>query len=119
MAKLPASLRHYFWDTDAASLDYLKHPKYVAERLLAMGDLDSWQWLGRNYSQAELIEIIKSSRQLSKKDANFYSLIFNLPKKELTSNRLINHHYPWHQRLDPKLIYSPKPKIKFPKVNTQ
>lgn len=42
--RVPARLRHLFWNADPSSLDLDAHGGYVAERLLSSGDLDGLAW---------------------------------------------------------------------------
>lgn len=89
MSSLPPNLHQFFWDTNVSQLNPNSHKKYIAERLLTLGNTDSWQWLGQNYERQELVDILKNSRQLSKKDSAFYSLIFKIPSKEMRCNQSV------------------------------
>ncbi len=42
--RLPARLRHLFWNADPKRLDLRSHGAYVAERLLSTQDLDGLAW---------------------------------------------------------------------------
>lgn len=42
--RLPARLRHLFWNADPDRLDLLEHGGYIAERLLSTADLDGLAW---------------------------------------------------------------------------
>ena len=88
MNQLPVNLYSYFWDTRAADLDPSENQKYIIERLLRLGDLEAWRWLKKTYSDNEIVSVVKTSRQLSKKDAAFYSLIFQIPAKDMRCNQL-------------------------------
>lgn len=45
--RLPARLRHLFWNADPNRLDLRRHGGYVAERLLSSHDLDGIAWGSR------------------------------------------------------------------------
>jgi hypothetical protein len=42
--RLPARLRHLFWNADPGRLDLSSHGSYIAERLLSTEDLDGLAW---------------------------------------------------------------------------
>jgi DNA-binding Lrp family transcriptional regulator len=42
--RVPARLRHLFWNADPSRLDLTAHGGYVAERLLSSGDFDGIAW---------------------------------------------------------------------------
>ena len=46
-SRLPARLRHLFWNADPSRLDLRAHGGYIAERLLSSGDLDGIAWGAR------------------------------------------------------------------------
>jgi len=39
--RLPEEFRKYFWDVDYDDLSLDKYPKFIAERIMNYGDLDS------------------------------------------------------------------------------
>lgn len=45
--RLPARLRHLFWNADPSRLDLRAHGGYIAERLLSSHDLDGLAWGAR------------------------------------------------------------------------
>jgi len=80
---LPEFAHRYFWDIDPAKLDVGEYPRYVIERLLEYGDLPSVRWMERRFSREEIVEVLKSSRALSRKSANFWLGILNAPREEV------------------------------------
>lgn len=77
------NINKYFWDIDFQNLDFEKRAYYVIERLLEYSDIEGLKWLFKKYSREKIIETFKTSRTLSKKCANFWSLYFNIPKEEI------------------------------------
>lgn len=51
--RLPARLRHLFWNADPTRLDLDAHGAYVAERLLSSRDLDGIAWGARALTAAD------------------------------------------------------------------
>lgn len=43
-SRVPARLRHLFWNADPSGLDVRAHGAYIAERLLSSHDLDGLAW---------------------------------------------------------------------------
>jgi|SRR3989344_2322776 len=83
MSKLPSFLKKYFWDIDFSKLKPDKSPKYIIERLLEFGDEQAIRWVIKNYSKQKIIDVIKTSRVISFKTANFWSQIFNIKRSEI------------------------------------
>ena len=80
---LPLSFKQYFWDVKFKSLDVKKNQRFILERLLEYGNLSAYKWLKKNFSPLAVKKTVKTSRALSKKSANFYALIFNIPKSQI------------------------------------
>jgi len=81
--KLPKRFAKYFWDVDPQKIDIKKYPQYVLERLLQFGDLAAVKWGLNQFGKDKLIEVVKTSRQINRKTANFWQTIYNIPKKEI------------------------------------
>lgn len=75
---VPRELWWLFWDTDAKSLDVQRYRKYVIERTLEFGNEAAYRWLFRTFTDRDIIEVVKTSRRISRKTAvmmaNFYQL---------------------------------------------
>ena|SRR6266511_568793 len=52
-SRLPARLRHLFWNADPTRLDLDAHGGYIAERLLSSHDLDGIAWGARALAPAD------------------------------------------------------------------
>lgn len=83
MAKLPLFLKKYFWDIDFKKLDPKKRSAYIIERLLELGNMNALHWVFKKYSQTTIKKIICQSPALSKKTANFWGLILEIPKNQI------------------------------------
>ena len=81
--KLPKELARYFWDVDAGKIDLVRNERYVIERLLEFGDTDAIRWILKHYSKQAVISSVKRSRQISPKTANFWALIYSIPREEV------------------------------------
>ena len=94
MVTLPHQLEKYFWDTDPKTLNPGTHQGYIIGRLLHLGDDLAWKWLTQSYSTEQLINVIKTNREMSAKDAHFFSVYYHLPLESLrcTQPALINRH---------------------------
>ena len=78
----------FFWDVDVKGLDTVKNKKFIIERLLQFGRPEQIKWMLARYSDSEIIEVVKSSRTIDKKTANYWTLHYHiLPKEVLCLNR--------------------------------
>ena len=80
---LPPQADVLFWDVDLTQLDLRKHGRYVITRLLTMGRPEHVRWVLRSYSRQEIIEAIRTARNLDPKTANFWALYFDIPREQI------------------------------------
>ncbi len=83
MNKIPSFLNKYLWDVKIDSLDLDENYAFVIERVLEYGDIDSFRWLIKNINKNKIVEVLKSSKKISPKTGNFFSLYFDINKKEV------------------------------------
>lgn len=85
MAKrlVPEEMRPLFWDVDWDSLDIGKHREFIIERVLNMGDHLSLCWLCKQFSESDIVYVVKTSRRLSKKTARCWQNYFGLREEEM------------------------------------
>ena len=83
MKAIPKGLKRYFWDVDFRNLDKDKYSYFIIERILELGDRKAVEWMKNNFSKEEVKKVIYSSKNLSRKSANFWQLIFNLDKNKI------------------------------------
>ena len=69
------SLRRYFWDTDFSTLDIEKDKRFIIERLLELGDEPAVEWLRKEFKKQELLEVLRRTRNMSKKSRRFWNLV--------------------------------------------
>ena len=83
-SNLPAFVKKYFWDVDFTTINVHDHSAYVIDRILSFGNIPALSWLWKTYSLESIQSRVESSRQLSKKDKNFFTHVLNT-RKELSS----------------------------------
>ena len=76
-------LKPLFWDTDINKLDVLKYKQYTIERVLQFGRSEHLNWLLKNFSKNDVIETIRISNNIDRKTANFWSLLYKIPREEV------------------------------------
>jgi len=75
---VPEWLRYLFWDTDFKKIQMKRNARYVIERILEFGDLNSLEWLQKVYPISTIIDVIFLSRVISEKSRNFWMLWFGV-----------------------------------------
>lgn len=83
MAKLPKFLKKYFWDVDFETINLQKESYFIIERILEEGDKKAIKWMLQTFSKDLIQAVLQKSRRLSKKSANFWAVIFNIPKNKI------------------------------------
>jgi len=79
----PLFTQPFFWDVDFESLDNEADRYFIIERLLEHSDDRSFFWLLCHYTDKDLLEIVKSSRSLSRKTGFFWRSYFDLKEGEI------------------------------------
>lgn len=79
----PIFLKKYFWDIEFKKLDIQKHKVYVLRRILEYGDEKAVEWMQKNFKKSEIKNALCNYRGYSRKSANFWSIILNIPRKEI------------------------------------
>jgi len=72
---------------DVDSFDPRAYPEYTIERILELGDSEAVDWLEERFSEEQIKEVIRTNRRLSKKSANFWALVYQIPSDEVTALR--------------------------------
>lgn len=83
VSKLPEELHKYFWDTDPTKLNLRRHRRFIIERVLEFGDEKAVRWLRQTFGDEAIKEVVCRSRRISKRTANFWRLILNIPKGQV------------------------------------
>jgi hypothetical protein len=82
---LPQHLHPLFWDVNLESFDPEWHPGYTILRVLEYGDQQAVAWLRQTFSAAQIREVIRGERRLSRKSAGFWALVYGIPANEVTA----------------------------------
>jgi hypothetical protein len=80
---IPQRLHPLFWDVNADSFSPESHPGYAILRVLEYGDQQAVSWLRQTFSEAQIREVIRSERRLSRKSAGFWALVYGIPANEV------------------------------------
>ena len=86
----PSFLQKYFWDIPFETLRPQQYPAFVIARLLEYGDSKALDWMREQFSERAIRRVLCTSRQLSKRSANYWKLIFGLDTKDILSIRAIS-----------------------------
>ncbi len=73
--------KNLFWDVDVKSLDYQKHSHFIIERVLNYGDKKDYEILKEIYGLEKIKNVALKANYISKRNINFWSVIFNIPLK--------------------------------------
>lgn len=74
---------HLFWDVDPSTIDLHAHKRWVIERVLEYGDDAAIRWLRQTYTTRDIADVVKASRALSRKTANFWRLVLGFPVEDV------------------------------------
>jgi hypothetical protein len=75
---VPEDLSSLFWDTNWRQIQLRRHARYVIERVLELGWLDTVSWLQRVYSVQTIIDVLTVSKVITAKSRNFWKLWFGV-----------------------------------------
>ncbi len=81
---LPAPIKPHFWDVDPDTVDPSAHAVFVIERILESGDEDAIRWLFATYSREHVVEVLQTTRQLSRRSAGFWANVLGVPTQDVS-----------------------------------
>jgi hypothetical protein len=82
---IPHELRPLFWDTNIENFSPADYPVYTIARVLEFGDQKAIAWLKETFSEAQIVEVVRTERQLTRKSANFWALVYNIPRQDVAA----------------------------------
>ena len=77
------NLKSILWETDVKKIDLQKNYFYVIERILEYGNLKQIVWMQKKFPNDKITNVIKNSRRLSLKSANFWVHFYNIKETEV------------------------------------
>ncbi len=81
--KVDDSLKPFFWDVNIESLDKEKHKQYIISRMFNFGDDEAIEWVKEEYTDEEIENVARNSRNFTKKSAEFLKNIYNLEEEDM------------------------------------
>ncbi|MBI3011512.1 MAG: hypothetical protein HYY58_03355 [Candidatus Omnitrophica bacterium] len=79
--KLPAFLKRYFWDVSFTGLDLRRSSALLIERILEYGNPRAVRWLRGHVTPEAICDVVKRSRSLSARSANFWAMMYRLDRR--------------------------------------
>jgi hypothetical protein len=67
---------------------HFSFPAYTIARVLEHGDDKAVAWLRDTFSEAQIVEVLRTERRLSRKSANFWALVYHVPPEEVPALQL-------------------------------
>lgn len=80
---LPPFVIPFFWDIKTEDFDPHSYPDYTIGRLLEYGDERAIAWLKATFPESEIRRVLRTERRLSRRSANFWAMVFGVPKEEV------------------------------------
>jgi hypothetical protein len=77
---IPKQLQTIFWDVNLQDFNPASFPRYTIGRILEYGDREAVAWLRENFSLAQIEEVVRTERRLTRKSANFWASIYRIPR---------------------------------------
>jgi hypothetical protein len=81
-------LHTLFWDTNLDNFDLLAFPAYTIGCILEFGDQGAIVWSKTTFSEAQLVDVVRSERRLSRRSANFWALLYGLSPDQVAALKL-------------------------------
>lgn len=90
---IPVYIKQLFWDADKVSIK--SHSGYIIRRILNYGNPLSIKWLKNTFQDSQIKEIVKKSRDLTRRTAFFWAHYYKIP---LGSIECLRKYYPRNLR---------------------
>lgn len=82
---VPSNLQTLFWDTNLDTFNPAEYPDYTILRVLEYGDKAAVAWMRATFSEDAIRRVIRTERRLSPKSANFWALIYRIPRGDVAA----------------------------------
>ncbi len=82
---IPSNLRNLFWDADLDTFSPGAYPDYTIFRVLEYGNGPAVAWLRQTFSEAEIRRVLCTECRLSRKSANFWALVYEVPSRDVAA----------------------------------
>jgi hypothetical protein len=82
---IPNQLQVLFWDTNPDAFNPSAYPDYTIFRVLEYGDEEAVAWMRGMFSEAEIRRVLCAERRLTRKSANFWALVYELPAGQVAA----------------------------------
>lgn len=92
---IPEEIRLLFWDTDLDEDVIARSPAYVIERVLEEGPPAAIRWVRRRYGDAIVGEVVRKSRRIGRRTANYWGLFLEIPRAEIACLNRPSTAAPW------------------------
>lgn len=87
MAKAFKLRKTLFWDVDIKKINEWEKPDFIVGRVLDFGNIQEWKTIKNLYSVKKIKETAKKHIFPDARNANFWSIVLNIPFKELRCTR--------------------------------
>lgn len=84
---LSKEIKKFFWEYDDIEINQEENWFFIIERLIEYGDLASIRWIMNKYDEKRLIEVVKKSRNISKKSASIWKNYYKLQDGQISACR--------------------------------
>ena len=82
---IPQYLLTLFWDTNLDNFNPVAFPTYTISRVLEYGDRDAITWLKETFSEAQIVDVLRTERRLSRRSANFWAIVYRLSSDQVAA----------------------------------
>lgn len=82
---LPEFLRPLFWDVNRDTFRPQDYPEYTIARILELGDKPAIAWMNQTFARDKVVEVLRSDARLSLRSANFWALMYDVPRDEVAA----------------------------------
>ena len=91
---LPDHFSAYFWDTQFTGRELLDYPEHTIERILEYGQWDDIRFLRGIVGDEAIGNVVKSSRELSLRTVNLWTILLSIPRREASCFQKPSHLIP-------------------------
>ena len=80
---VPKEFQPYLQTADIEEFDALENKRFIIQTFFHNASLKAWQWMWNTYSKSDIVEVLKTSRDLNERDATFWSYYLQVPPAEI------------------------------------
>ena len=83
MKTVPSQFQPLLPSSDVQDLDVVRDKNYIIQNLIKNSTMEGWKWMLNSYTNADISDVIRTSKILTARDIYFWIYFLKISKEEI------------------------------------